>query len=206
MNEEKIDRRVQRTRQIICEALLALMLEKSYDKITIQEIIDRANVGRATFYNHYQDKDDLLLRGIAEIVVPNQPEEVAQQTHHHVAPEPQPNTLVTAGMFEHSRQNGRLHQIVFKRNRDHPILAKITAFLYARVEDRLKQLTVTEGALSVPMPVMAQFITGGLLSLIQWWHDNDFPYSSVEMDAFFQQIAMPGTLAVLGKQSKNDNG
>ena len=205
MNEEKLDRRIQRTRQLICDALMALMLEKSYDKITIQEIIDRANVGRATFYNHYQDKDDLLLRGIAEIVVPNQPEEVAQQTHHHVAPEEQPHTIVTTGMFEHSRQNGRLHQVIFKRNQENPILAKITAFLYTRVEDRLKQLTA-EGSLSVPIPIMAQFITGGLLSLIQWWHDNDFPYTSAEMDAFFQQIAMPGTLTVLGKQSKNDNG
>jgi len=61
------DRRVQRTRQLLQDALVSLILEKGYQKITIQEIIDRANVGRSTFYSHYRDKDDLLLSGFDEL-------------------------------------------------------------------------------------------------------------------------------------------
>jgi hypothetical protein len=57
------DRRVQRTQQFLEAALLSLIKEKEFDAISVQEIIDRANVGRATFYAHYDNKEDLLESG-----------------------------------------------------------------------------------------------------------------------------------------------
>jgi AcrR family transcriptional regulator len=57
---ERTDRRVAKTKAAICQALNDLMLEKKYANITIQDIIDRANVGRTTFYSHFMDKDELL--------------------------------------------------------------------------------------------------------------------------------------------------
>ncbi|MEO6096991.1 MAG: TetR/AcrR family transcriptional regulator, partial [Fibrobacteria bacterium] len=58
-----IDRRIQKTKKILSEALIALILEKGYEKVTIKDIIDKANVGRSTFYSHYESKDQLLLAG-----------------------------------------------------------------------------------------------------------------------------------------------
>ena len=55
------DRRVRKTRQLLREALMELTLERGYDHVTIQDILDRADVGRSTFYAHYHDKDDLLV-------------------------------------------------------------------------------------------------------------------------------------------------
>lgn len=204
MSKPKTDRRVQRTRQALRDALVTLMLEKSYEKIVVQEIIDRANVGRATFYNHYQDKDDLLLRGVAGIAYRQEEEEIVRESHDQPEGTHQSDTLQTAGMFKHSRQNKRLHRVMFKRSRENPILEKVTAFLYANVEKQLTQLTAVAHEPTVPIPVLTQFISGGLLALIRWWHDNDFPYTPEEMDAFFQQIAMPGTLNVLGKRESAD--
>ena len=198
MNEQKIDRRVQRTRQGIRDALVALMLEKSYEKITVQDIIDRANIGRATFYNHYQDKDDLLLRGVAEIV--SEEEEAKAHSHHQTADTQEADTIQTTDMFRHSQQNKRLHRVMFKRSRENPILETVTAILYSSVEKQLMQLVETKRPHPVPIPLLVQFIAGGLLSVIQWWHDQDFPYTPEEMDAFFQQAAMPGILEVLGKK------
>ena len=54
------DRRVRRTRAALREALLALMTEKGYEAVTVQDLIDRADIGRSTFYSHFTDKTDLL--------------------------------------------------------------------------------------------------------------------------------------------------
>jgi len=54
------DRRIQRTRKALIDSLRELIFEKGYDDISIQDITDRANMGRATFYLHYGEKDDLL--------------------------------------------------------------------------------------------------------------------------------------------------
>src|SRR5262245_11059285 len=57
----KTDRRVKRTRELLQKALIELISEQGYDAITIQEIVDRADVARTTFYMHYNSKDDLFI-------------------------------------------------------------------------------------------------------------------------------------------------
>jgi len=61
--EKTPDRRVQRTRRLLHKALMSCILEKKYESITVQEILDRADVGRSTFYVHFRDKDELLTNG-----------------------------------------------------------------------------------------------------------------------------------------------
>jgi AcrR family transcriptional regulator len=67
VTEKKLDRRVQRTRRLLHEALIFLILEKKYESITVQEILDRADVGRSTFYLHFRDKDELLVSGFQNL-------------------------------------------------------------------------------------------------------------------------------------------
>jgi len=62
------DRRIQKTQRALREALTSLIGEKPYDDIAVKEILDRANVGRSTFYMHFRDKDELLLSGIHDII------------------------------------------------------------------------------------------------------------------------------------------
>src|SRR6266702_1282500 len=62
------DRRIQKTRKLLHEALGALIREKPYDEIVVKEILDRANVGRSTFYTHFRDKDELLASGIYDML------------------------------------------------------------------------------------------------------------------------------------------
>jgi len=61
--DERIDRRAARTRKALHLALMSLILRKDYEAITIQDIIDEADVGRSTFYGHYTGKEDLLRSG-----------------------------------------------------------------------------------------------------------------------------------------------
>ena len=64
----KLDSRVIHTRDALGDALLALMQEKSFESITVQEILDRAGIGRSTFYSHYSDKDDLFLSDMEDFL------------------------------------------------------------------------------------------------------------------------------------------
>jgi hypothetical protein len=61
--EKPIDRRIQKTKKLLTEALVALIVEKGYESVTIKDIIEKANVGRSTFYAHFEDKEQLLLWG-----------------------------------------------------------------------------------------------------------------------------------------------
>lgn len=62
------DRRIQKTQTLLRAALASLIREKDYDSIAVKEILDRANVGRSTFYMHFRDKDDLLVSGIHDML------------------------------------------------------------------------------------------------------------------------------------------
>src|SRR5438309_7267491 len=64
------DRRVARSRRALKEALTDLILERGYEDVTVQDVIDRADVGRSTFYAHFVDKDDLLMAILADLEVP----------------------------------------------------------------------------------------------------------------------------------------
>ena len=68
MHSGKTDRRSRRTQQLIADAFVGLMLEKRYDDITVQDILDRADVGRSTFYAHFTDKENLLLRQLERVL------------------------------------------------------------------------------------------------------------------------------------------
>ncbi len=71
------DRRVEKTHKALRDALDSLIREKSYDSIAVKEILDRANVGRSTFYTHYRDKDELLVSGIHRMLNPVRTKELS---------------------------------------------------------------------------------------------------------------------------------
>ena len=58
--KKKLDRRAQRTRHSLTHAMVELVTEKRFDDITVQNLIDRADIGRSTFYSHFRDKEDLF--------------------------------------------------------------------------------------------------------------------------------------------------
>ena len=66
--EKKLDPRIKRTRQLLQQALMDLMREKSFQSITVQDIAERATVNRVTFYAHFEDKSALLEYTIREMI------------------------------------------------------------------------------------------------------------------------------------------
>lgn len=189
MKEKKEDRRSKRTRKLLSNALIALMMEKRYNKITVQDIIDRADVGRSTFYAHYQDKDDLLVSDF---------EDMLNGLEQHLGEDGETTsaTFSTLAMFRHVGEHSELYKALIWGGAGEFFFKKIQLHLSKRVEDHLATQITDQEVLPL-LPVIANYLVGSFLTLIQWWIDNDRPYSPERMDEIYQQLAMPGVLRLM---------
>ncbi|HZN54486.1 MAG TPA: TetR/AcrR family transcriptional regulator [Candidatus Polarisedimenticolaceae bacterium] len=172
------DRRVRRTQRALTRALVDLVLEKRYDAITIQNLLDRADVGRSTFYAHYRGKDDLLLRSF---------ERMLDMFDGAIERDPTPSRRVAPvrELFEHVGEVRPFQQ----------------ALARARVLDRQYQVGIEQMSRTIerrlassfrsdpiPAAVRARALAGSLFALLRWWIDQDAPYSPEEMDRMFHAM------------------
>ena len=196
MKEGKTDRRVQRTRALLQEALLTLIEEKGYAAVTVQDILDRANLGRSTFYMHYRDKDDLLVSGfdhlktLFETSAPH-PQSTSRQA-------PPRNASLSLAFFRHAAEQQRLYKaMVGKRGGE-----VVQKYLYQYVADLLKshleQRFPGTADLAVPREVVVHYFVSSFLALLRWWLDHDMPYTADQMDAMFNALTMPGIKKAMG--------
>lgn len=191
MKPQKEDRRSRRTRQLLGDALVELMLEKHFESITVQDILDRADVGRSTFYAHYTDKEGLLLSQIEHII--HDMEVYASESgsiHHGVLP--------SLELFRHVKQQRRLMQ-AFVWGRGAEILTQDFQGQISRlIEQNLNTLTGDAVAFSVPVAVVAKFVMSTFLMLLRWWFDEDMRHTPEEMEEMFQKLVMPGIHGLIG--------
>jgi AcrR family transcriptional regulator len=194
MPSTKMDRRSQRTRQALAVALAALMSEKRYDKISVQDIIDRANVGRSTFYAHYQDKEDLLISQLEHVL------DIFDQHADHGAAGAQP-MLASLEIFRHVEAHRRLYDALGWGRGVELLFTKAQSGMARSFEARLRALAPAEQP-AVPLPIVADYLAGALLTLLKWWLDNDMPYPPERMEAIFQRLVLPGVWASLGRHGQ----
>jgi len=195
MSRRKPDRRVLRTRRQLQDSLMSLVLEKGYDAVTVEDITERADLGRTTFYLHFKDKDDLLLQSL-ETVYDDLVNQIQQRTiDEWVANGQGPWTLA----FRHAADNARFYQIILSGQGGSVIKNRVQNYIAATAQRTISQLTQELGVTpSVPLEVLSHYIASSLLGLIAWWLQQDQPYSVAEMDAYFRQLALQGTTQVIG--------
>ena len=190
MGKKIVDRRIQRTRRLLQDALLALILEKGFDAVTVQDVIDRANVGRSTFYAHFQDKKDLLLSGFEHLRTQFE-EHLMRQSVNHESP-----WALSLSMFQHAQSQRPLYKALAGKQGGNIALAHIQKYLSVFLRDHLK-LQLSKKKKGVPPEILAHYIASSFISLLTWWLDNDPPYSAEQMNDFYRQLVQPGMEAVL---------
>ncbi len=193
MPDKSPDRRVQRTRRALHRALMELVLEKRYDKITVQEIIDHADVGRATFYAHFQDKDDLLVQGLAMF---------SDQLDAHLAEsahdgEEANHMLHSLTFFRHADLHHELYRAMREGGGWDIVQATARRHLTEDIERHLDAWFPDADPAEMPVSAITNFLTGAMLSVLMWWLDAGRPCSPEEVDEMFQQLAMDGVGQVL---------
>jgi len=186
------DRRVQRTRKLLQDALIALILEKGYEAVTVQDIIDRANVGRSTFYAHFLDKQQLLLSGFEQLRV-----FLAQQQAVAAASGEQRLSFSLA-MFEHACSYRPVYRALVGKQSGAVVRKQMQQMLSELVRNELAALAPRDAAAPIPLEIVVQYTVSAFMGLLIWCADHDTPDTPTQMDAIFQQLTMPGVLAGLG--------
>ncbi len=187
------DRRTQRTQRTLQDALIDLLKVKHYDAISVKDIIEKANVGRSTFYAHYQTKDDLLKSGFERVLDMLLEQVVFDETSRNL-------TLDTAPLFRHAQSHAELFHTLAWGSGFEVITTQGQAALGEKFHQRLSQLVSAERQPTVPLSALSYSLSGSLLILLKWWLENDMPGSPEYIDGIFQQLVMPGIRNALGVQ------
>jgi AcrR family transcriptional regulator len=185
------DRRIQRTRQLLLNALIDLILEQGYDTITVQDIIDRANVGRSTFYSHFRDKEDLLLSGFETL------REVFESFHA----QPSPATTsweFTLALFEHADEARPVFKALFGQQAGRVVVNHLRKTLTAVLKAHF-QRAYPKKKPAVPLDLFVQYLVTAFLGTLTWWLDNDAPYSGAQMNDYFRALTEPTLQALLAR-------
>lgn len=187
-----MDRRIQRTRDVLHQALISLMIEKGYEVITIQDIIDRANVGRSTFYAHYVGKQDLLMSGLKNLN--------KQLLAHQRAALDRKGGFGERGfgfslaLFEHVHAHRTLYHAIVGRHSGTVVTTELRALLADLVRNDLKTLSANQRAADIPVNAVVHFVVGALMSVITWWLDERSKATPTEANAIFRRLTLPAIL------------
>jgi AcrR family transcriptional regulator len=183
-----------RTRTALHKALMTLVTKRDYETISVGNIVAEANVGRSTFYTHFNGKDDLLRTApdeLRELLVRHQQAALAEGGHG-VWP-----VGFSLAMFEHAREYRSLRRTLY-RGRAGPIMFDTLRRLLAELlRDEIEKAGEAEWRIAVPREFAVQYLVGAFLSVMTWWLDRGAKEPPEEMDAAFRVLALRG----LGEQA-----
>ncbi|MDR7305142.1 TetR/AcrR family transcriptional regulator [Rhodoferax saidenbachensis] len=176
---EVVDRRIQRTRVALREALMALMVECGWDAIDVLTLCERANIGRSTFYQHYPNKEELLKANFAGL----RDALLAQA----MAGPAQPGQLAfVSGLIAHVHEAQDVFRALLGRRSGH------------YVQDRFRELLIELVQAGTPgkargwqAAAQAHYLGGALFELLSWWLGSNRPHKPAEIEALFDQWSQP---------------
>ncbi len=179
---KRVDRRVARTKRLLRKSLMELINEQPFETLTVQKITERANLGRATFYMHYKDKEELFLTSMQEEFT----ELVAQIAEEETKIGYQEPVEI---LFDILSERPHIFRTLFTGGGKTEFHNMTRDFIANQTEIRLATIL---SDVNIPSDVMAMHFAGTLVNMVSWWLENDQPYSSYEMSVFINTIFFQG--------------
>jgi AcrR family transcriptional regulator len=194
---QKVDRRIERTHQLLKDALVSLILEKGYEAVTIKDITERANVAYVTFFRHYKEKDELLVRMLEEVI------ETLASTAYEIEPgnsatNPAHSKQEGYLIFKDAERHNQLYRVLLSSPGALPIVKRVKAAIAAKILAECDMFPV-EG--EIPAEIFAAHIASSLLAMIEWWLENDMPYPPERMGEIYSQLVVQGAWNVVHRQA-----
>lgn len=180
---ERADRRVLRTRDTLGDALMELILEKPFEEITVQQVLDRARVGRSTFYMHYRDKEDLFLSDVEDFFLKMS----GALTNQHASPW---RLAPLAEFCEHIRQQSEFLAALRTSEKLEEVFVLGRGIFSRAMERRLSEAKVAGS--ETYLSARAHALSGAMFALIDWWIDTGMKMTPAQLDATFHEMAWDG--------------
>jgi len=188
--QRRPDRRVGRTRKALKEALTDLILEGGYEGVTVQDVIDRVDVGRSTFYAHFVDKDDLLMAILADLEMPGldtstwKPDDTAFGW--------------TLALFRHFGSGKRLFKAVASSQSGALARRETTRRLEVLAQAELSRLRAAQRLDAFQLETVVRFLVGTFMGFMDWWMREENEHLPAEqVDHAFRSLVLPGVANVL---------
>lgn len=195
------DRRTRRTRRSLRDALVSLVLEHGYAALTVEDITERADVARATFYSHYRDKDDLFTKVTTELL---------QELDGRMHPLADESDIGFTGkplleLFRHAEQERDLYRVILRGEGDGKALRtfhdesvqRVAAVFTVRAEN-----SGTEPRL--PAELLARAWVGEQLAVLHWWLEQDpAPMPAEEATRMLLDLAVHGRFWASGYDARS---
>lgn len=184
-----MDRRQKKTRQAIFDAFSGLLAHKAYSQITVQEIIDEADVGRITFYAHFPTKDELLREMCAELfehVFSQAPE--AEPTHDFSMGSGDLKAIVTHILY-HLREHGRTMIVLLTCESGELFQRYFHEYFNELVTLRILSGNTRKNA--VPNDFLLAHISGSFANLVRWWLKTDVQLPPEKVAEYFAAVIQP---------------
>ena len=189
MNRNGEDRRVQRTRGLLIGALLELMREKVFEDVTIQEITERANVGRSTFYMHFEGKEDLLLSGFESL----------KGAIGEMTAGGQGGVLgFTGPFFAHLHEQQAIFRAMVGRKSGGLVQQGIQLVMTDLARDDLARHVPAREARGIRFQLAVQSAVGAFAAMLPWWLSQPKPLPPDQMNQLYRDLVIPGLRQVLG--------
>lgn len=196
MTNRVLDRRIQKTLQHLQQALAELIAEKDYDAITIQEILDRANVGRSTFYAHFENKDQLLRSILTQMNEQFEEGIRILSEEHKTFEDNSPHMPYRVVHFV--EQNRWLFQAMLGKQRQGISVNPLYDYLYTVTREHFRLMIQIKHGNAAQIEMAAHFYTSAFIGALMWWLENDMIYSAEEFSRQINRLTLPGLEAFLG--------
>ncbi|MFD7281813.1 TetR/AcrR family transcriptional regulator [Streptomyces sp. NPDC059862] len=184
------DRRTRRSRRVLGAALVELVLERGFTALTVEDITERADVARATFYAHFRDKEDLFARVTADLLA---------GLSERLAPAVADSAVGFTGkpvleMLRHAREERDLYRIVLRGEGDgKPLQMFVDACAQATAEEFRARADRNEVQPRIDPELLARVWVGEQVAVLRWWVEQETPpLPAEEVVRMLLDLAMRG--------------
>jgi AcrR family transcriptional regulator len=184
--KEPGDRRTVRTRNSLRRALMELLAERGWDEIAVQDLCERADIGRSTFYSHYPSKDALLTGGLEGLQAELQRQARASAHIARADGGPPESFGFSRGLIEHAMEQRAVFRGLIGRRSGYAVQQRFREMVIRLIS---QELPASSG--SFPRQVLARCLAAAFVELLSWWVEQRTPIPAAELEALFDELARP---------------